>query len=92
MNEKLSVAYEEKARLLYCSEASQSLCNTFVASSIAWFSLYLSLALSSGDAVFSIAAIVGCIILPIAAIGWYRKGKFEARNAAMIEANIYSTK
>ncbi|EPO4992073.1 hypothetical protein ACUBH7_000729 [Vibrio fluvialis] len=92
MSESLSNAYKEKACLAYRCDTSKSLYSTFVASTIAWFSVYLSMALKNGDVIFAIFAVIGCFLLPVIATGWYRKGKFLAENAAMIEAEIHLAK
>lgn len=92
MSDNLTKAYQEKARLSYRCDTSKSVFASLVAATIAWFSVYLSLAVKYGDVIYAIIAVVGCGLLPLSATGWYRRGKFMAENAAMIECEIHLAK
>ncbi|MGY0615854.1 hypothetical protein [Vibrio sp. FJH11] len=90
MSEKsiLEKAYERKALLSYKSDSCKALSSSLAAASIAWFGLYLAHALNTGDVVYPIFAIIGCILLPSMSYGWYSKGRGHMVQVAKLEAEL----
>ncbi|WP_261884395.1 hypothetical protein [Vibrio pomeroyi] len=84
----LEEAHKRKALLSYKSDSCKALSSSLVAASIAWFGLYLAYALNTGDVIFPIFAIIGCVLLPIMSYGWYSKGKWHTAEVAILEAQL----
>ncbi|EIA0777358.1 hypothetical protein [Vibrio cholerae] len=85
-------AYHRKALLSYKSDSCKALSSSFAAASVAWFGLYLAHALSTGNVIYPIFAIIGCALLPLMSYGWYSKGKGHTEQVAKLEAEFSKAK